>query len=494
MHANRSSFLRPLLFLAIVLWALPAWGDQGEARVLRDLGPEKTLGVCSVQVAPKPLSGGIVDALIDAARLNRAYAEEITASFRGIFEKALAGAGGFQLLPATRLVSETNGKPLNPVDCARANALFACVKSESGFGVKAGFSKPVKVKTYWQLVGPSGWTVELETEVVSEETFGVSPDTQDPSLKPVFLRLARHTVRLFLEKLNKIMEAAGSAARLTIADPDEVPVETLTDPGRLPQPEPGCALNSNGKWQKRVALPGGAEIALVYVPEGRFLMGSTGVDEEESQPQHEVTIATGFWLGKYEVTQAQWKVVLGSRPSKFKGDNFPVENVSWDDAKRFLAALNEQLGLGRDAAFRLPTEAEWEYAARAGSPANYSFSDSAEDLGQHAWFDKNAKGTTHPVGGLRANPWGLYDMYGNVLEWCEDAWHDTYENAPIDGGAWRGEDSDRVCRGGSWDHPSIEMRSYYRGVEDQTETDKTLGFRVVLPLKSVWNLPPKTRP
>jgi formylglycine-generating enzyme required for sulfatase activity len=186
--------------------------------------------------------------------------------------------------------------------------------------------------------------------------------------------------------------------------------------------------------------------------------------------------------------------VLGSRPSKFKGDSLPVESVSWNDAKRFLADLNEKLGLGHDAGFRLPTEAEWEYAARASSTANYSFSDSAKDLGQHAWFDKNAKGTTHPVGGLQPNPWGLYDMYGNVSEWCEDAWHDTYENAPSDGTAWRGEDSDRVCRGGSWDHPSIELRSYYRSAEDPTETDKTLGFRVVLPLKSVWNLPPKTRP
>ena len=132
-----------------------------------------------------------------------------------------------------------------------------------------------------------------------------------------------------------MMQAAGSAARLTIADPDEVPVETLIDPGKLPQPEPECALNTDGKWEKRVALPGGADIALVYAPVGRFLMGSTGVDEEESQPQHEVTIGAPFWLGKYEITQVQWKAVLASRPSKFKGDNLPVENVTWHDASTF---------------------------------------------------------------------------------------------------------------------------------------------------------------
>jgi hypothetical protein len=155
-----------------------------------------------------------------------------------------------------------------------------------------GFAKLVKVTTEWHLVGQSGWKIDIKTEEVSEDTFGIFVDTADPVLKPVFLQLARRSVQQSLEKLNEMMQAAGSAARMTIADPDEIDVTTLVDPGRFPQPEPDCVLNADSKWEKLVTLPDGTEIALVYIPYGTFLMGSIeAADDEESRPLHEAVVA-----------------------------------------------------------------------------------------------------------------------------------------------------------------------------------------------------------
>jgi formylglycine-generating enzyme required for sulfatase activity len=481
--------MKPPILIAIVLSASVAWGGQGQPQVLRDLGPDKSLCVCSIGLLgadeakrDRVMWLGIIGAAINAGRPDSAYTQELSAGFRSAFEQMLSGTGAFELLPSERFAGETTGKPLSLAVAAKENALFACVKAESVLGVKVGFRKHVKVETKWQLVGPSGWMVDIKTEVVSEEAFGVAPDTVDPVLKPVFLHLARHSARQFLEKLNEMMKTAGSPASMTMDDPDAIDVRTLVDPGTMPQPDPDCRLNEDGKWEKVVRLPNGVEIVLVYIPHGSFLMGSPeAFDDEESRPQHEIDIGRAFWLGKYEVTQEQWKAVLASSPSKYKGVNLPVDSVSWKDCKRFLEALNERLGLSRHEAFRLPTEAEWEYAARAGTRASFSFSESARDLGQYAWFDKNSKGSTHPVGGLRPNPWGLYDIYGNVGEWCDDVWYESYEGAPADGTARSGSDSDRVWRGGSWDQPPPELRSFFRGAGDTTEAAKTVGFRLVLP-------------
>jgi formylglycine-generating enzyme required for sulfatase activity len=482
--------MKPPILLAILLSASLAWGGQGQPQVLRDLGPDKSLCLCSFGLLgadeakrDRVMWLGIIGAAINAGRPDSPYTQELSAGFRSAFEQVLSGTGAFQLLPSERFAGEKNGKPLSLGEAARENALFACVKAESVLGVKSGFAKHVKVDTKWQLAGPSGWTIDIKTEAVSDDTFGVGPDTTDPVLKPIFRHLARHSAGQFLEKLNAMMKAAGFPASMKIADPDEIDIRALVDPGALPQPDPDCMLNSDGKWEKVVRLPNGPEIVLVYIPEGRFLMGSPeAFDDEESRPQHEVAIGKAFWLGKHEVTQEQWKALLASSPSKFKGESFPVDSVSWKDCKRFLQVLNERLGLAwRGEAFRLPTEAEWEYAAKAGTGASYSFSESAKDLAQYAWFDKNSKGSTHPVGGLRPNPWGLYDIYGNVGEWCDDVWYESYEGAPADGTARSGNDSERVWRGGSWDQPPPELRSFYRGAQDATDAEKTVGFRLVLP-------------
>jgi formylglycine-generating enzyme required for sulfatase activity len=214
-------------------------------------------------------------------------------------------------------------------------------------------------------------------------------------------------------------------------------------------------------------------MGFVYVPAGSFMMGSDDEYYEGEKPVHKVTIREGFYMGKYEVTQAQWRQVMGSSPSHFKGDNLPVENVSWDDAQEFTRKLNAK---NDGYVYRLPTEAEWEYACRAGTTGDY-----AGDLDSMAWYKKNSGGKTHPVGQKQPNAWGLYDMHGNVFEWCEDRHHVSYNRAPVDGSAWlNGGDEDRVLRGGSWSAVDSDLRSASRPkLAPGTRAFSGLGFRVV---------------
>lgn len=206
---------------------------------------------------------------------------------------------------------------------------------------------------------------------------------------------------------------------------------------------------------------------LVYVPAGSFMMGSNNGPNNE-KPVHQVTIKEGFYMGRYEVTQAQWKQVMGNNPSYFKGDNLPVEQVTWGNAVIFT-----QKALGNKFGYRLPTEAEWEYACRAGTTGDY-----AGDLTEMAWFSDNSERRTHGVGGKRPNAWGLFDMHGNVWEWCDDVFHESYVGAPTNGSAWwTGATTDRVLRGGSWVDPAGFLRSAFRlGNRSQTSS---CGFRVV---------------
>ena len=166
----------------------------------------------------------------------------------------------------------------------------------------------------------------------------------------------------------------------------------------------------------------GMEFTLI--PAGSFMMGCNASFENcvsPELPQHQVHIASPFYLGVTEVTQEQWVSVMGSNPSEFKGRTNPVEQVSWNNAHAFIRDLNTKEGCSD--CYRLPSEAEWEYAARAGTTTAYWFGDSADDLGQYAWFYDNSNGKTHPVGQTPANPWGLYDMHGNVFEWVQDCYH-----------------------------------------------------------------------
>lgn len=227
-------------------------------------------------------------------------------------------------------------------------------------------------------------------------------------------------------------------------------------------------LRKKKEEQKKLAEQGNSiGMKFTLIPAGEFMMGSDEFDW--GKPVHKVKINKPFYLGTYPVTQAEWKAIMGDNPSYFKGDDLPVERVSWDDVQEFISKLNEKEGTNK---YRLPSESEWEYACRAGTTTRYSFRDSESKLGDYAWYAENSgsrppkKGycagydkddwfslewnwKTHPVGQKKPNHYGLYDMHGNVWEWVQDKYHSDYDLAPINGSAWEsGDGAIRVDRGG----------------------------------------------
>jgi formylglycine-generating enzyme required for sulfatase activity len=212
-------------------------------------------------------------------------------------------------------------------------------------------------------------------------------------------------------------------------------------------------------------------IEFKLLPGGTFTMG-------EGADAHQVTLTKPFELGVYEVTQEQYeKVMVGRTPSRLKGSQNPVENVSWDDAVKFCRKLSERPEeklAGYE--YRLPTEAEWEYACRAGTTTAYSFGDSNSELGDYAWYDKNSGNTTHPVGGKKPNPWGLYDMHGNVFEWCQDGYGD-YPSGSVTDPTGAASGSYRVLRGGSFGAQTSNVRSADRGYNLPFDRFYSYGFR-----------------
>ena len=214
---------------------------------------------------------------------------------------------------------------------------------------------------------------------------------------------------------------------------------------------------------------------MVVIPGGSFDMGSNKGEPNE-MPVHHVTISRTFAIGKTEVTQGQWKALMGNNPSKFGncGDNCPVEQVSWDDAQAFIEALNAKTGKK----YRLPSEAEWEYACRAGAQQEYCGSDDLDSIGWYGGLAKpagNSGKSTNPVATKQPNAWGLYDMSGNVWEWVEDDYHENYNGALADGSAWQGDGTMRVPRGGSW---SYLQHAAKRGGSESDFRYSTIGLRL----------------
>lgn len=219
----------------------------------------------------------------------------------------------------------------------------------------------------------------------------------------------------------------------------------------------------------------------VLIPSGSFMMGADPNFEDASSdetPRHRVTISKAFYLGKFEVTQSQWVAVMGHNPSKFKGRSNPVDTVSWDDARSFVRKLNQMEGTDK---YRLPTEAEWEYAARAGTESTYSFGDDVSDLGGYAWYWDNSGKKTHPVGQKGANAWGLHDMHGNVWEWVQDWYGENYYSQGRSTDPQGPSSGDfRVLRGGSWFNFAVSCRTAIRYCYSPDFRDEGRGFRVLL--------------
>jgi len=234
---------------------------------------------------------------------------------------------------------------------------------------------------------------------------------------------------------------------------------------------------SLGGEELSLDLGNGVTLDMVLIPAGSFTMGddSGGSDEK---PAHRVRITKPFYLGKYEVTQEQWQAVMGDNPSNFKGPKNPVEEVSWDDCQGFLAKLNaKHAGTGRQ--FTLPTEAQWEYACRAGSTTQFSFGDDEASLDEYAWFSDNSDSQTHPVGQKKANAWNLYDMHGNVWEWCQDRYDSGYyANSPTNDPSGPALGSNRVNRGGGWCNYARSCRSASRDGYSPGYRLNYLGFRL----------------
>lgn len=219
----------------------------------------------------------------------------------------------------------------------------------------------------------------------------------------------------------------------------------------------------------------GVDMEMVWVPGGTFQMGSTDGRDDE-RPIHQVTLK-GFWLGKFEVTQEQYTKVMGNNPSRYSGVFNPVDNVSWNNAVEFCQKLASR-SAGR--AYQLPSESEWEYACRTGCSGLYCFSDVSGDLNDYAWYCNNSRNSSHQIGKKRPNSYGIYDMHGNVWEWCEDGYHTGYIGAPSDGSVWESSKISHVLRGGSWYSNSDFCRSAIRCGNLQNKTDGNIGFRVAL--------------
>ena len=236
-----------------------------------------------------------------------------------------------------------------------------------------------------------------------------------------------------------------------------------------------------------VDLGKGITLEMIAIPGGKFLMGT---EEQEikklvkkydreyfrrEKPQHEVTIQP-FYMGKYPVTQAQYQKIMGKNPSKFQGDDRPVEQVFWDEAVEFCQRLSKQIGKE----YKLSTEAEWEYACRAFTTTAYYFGDTITDRLINYY---GTVGETNVVGKYQSNAFGLYDMHGNVCEWCQDDWHDSYDNAPINDKTWGSEEGNlKVVRGGSWRNYLASCRSAYRDYCKRDNRDNFIGFRVACTL------------
>ena len=313
---------------------------------------------------------------------------------------------------------------------------------------------------------------ELQQEVVKLKQLVMQPAELEQQREKVTSEIAKIKSDALKELQQEVMKLKQSVVQ---------PADPLTDFAEiLPEITFETAFiddNKNIRRETRKArqlvetLPNNVKLEMIYVPGGTFMMGSNESDSEK--PIHPVTLKP-FFVGKYPVTQAQWEAIMGNNPSKFKGANRPVETVTWDDAMQCCAKLSQLTGQQ----YRLLSDAQWEYACRAGSVTKYSFGEII--MPALANYDASGIKQTTDVGKYPANAFGLYDMHGNIWEWCEDVWHGNYQGAPADGSAWMaGGDLNRhLIRGGSWYNYVNNLRCAYRYRIDTTLRNHKWGFRI----------------
>ena len=320
---------------------------------------------------------------------------------------------------------------------------------------------------------PTNATVLVDNKMV-KGTNGVAQTT---------LPVGQHSYIVFCdgyeseEGMVKLKASAPSNLQITLTKEAMATQQSIvSQPTVAEQPvaQPTVANSDN------ISIPvkDGISIDMVRVEAGTFKMGATAEMKNPwvlEKPTHKVTLTNDYYIGKYEVTQALWQAVMGSNPSYFKGDNLPVEQVSWNDCQEFLSKLNRITGK----TFRLPTEAEWEYAARGGKKSRGCQYSGSNNLSDVAWYWDNSGSKTHAVGSKQSNELGIYDMSGNVWEWCQD-WHGRYSKSSQTNPTGATSGSGRVSRGGCWIGDAGLCRSSYRSDDAPDDRNSDLGFRLVL--------------
>ena len=278
------------------------------------------------------------------------------------------------------------------------------------------------------------------------------------------------------EGMVKLKASAPSNLQITLTKEATATRNTVAQPTVAQQPVVQAPVTNGDNIS--IPVKDGISIDMVRVEAGTFVMGATPEMESPydwEKPTHQVTLTNDYYIGKYEVTQNLWKAVMGKNPSKFKGDNLPVEQVSWNDCQKFISKLNNITGK----TFRLPTEAEWEYAARGGKKSRgYQYSGS-NNLSDVAWYVGNSWSKTHAVGSKQANELGIYDMSGNVWEWCHD-WYGKYSSSSQTNPTGATSGSGRVFRGGSWIGTARCCRSSFRISGTPGYRSNDLGLRLIL--------------
>ncbi len=341
--------------------------------------------------------------------------------------------------------------------------------------------KPIGVLGVLVLVGQFGRAVAADGPPTVPPPAATQPTTQ-PTTQPADPEAVSELVDQLNHPEFKVRDAA-TRRLIELGELDEAVRPMLEARLAAPEPNPEIAhrirevLKAIGR--RTVKLGDRVSMEFVRIPPGKFTMGSPADEEgrfDDEGPQREVTITRPFHMGICEVTQEQWEAVMGGNPSHFKGATRPVEQVSWDDAVEFCKKASEKTGR----TFRLPTEAEWAYACRAGSKTRFSFGDDDKGLDDFGWHSGNSEGTQHPVGQKRPNAFGLHDMHGNLWEWCSDWYAESYANAGVVDPTGPATGWARVVRGGCWRRNPRLCRSSLRFRLEPDYRGSVIGFRVVV--------------